>query len=115
MTCAADVMDRARVQVSALVEREERATGSRMAAYVNVGSMIGRSESWVRKLLNRTLDNKRPDAVAWLNIQSYYQRLCESQMRKLRDEIIRTEELAGPDSNLVRKARALVGEGDGTV
>lgn len=74
---AVEMMDGARTRVAWLVRREEVATGSRMVACENVGAMIGRSESWIRKLIGRSLDTKRPDAVALSNIYAVYSRLCE--------------------------------------
>jgi hypothetical protein len=43
-------------------------------------------------------------------IRAAYRAECERQMRKLGNEIKRTEQIAGPDSNAVRAAKALVGE-----
>jgi hypothetical protein len=76
MIAAAEMMDDARSRVAELVERRARETGSWMWAYQDVGSLIGRSESWVRKLIGRTLDTKRPDAVALQNIRAVYARMC---------------------------------------
>jgi hypothetical protein len=42
-------------------------------------------------------------------IRAAYRAECERQMRKLENDIKRTEEIAGPDSNSVRAAKALVG------
>lgn len=43
-------------------------------------------------------------------IAGAYRAECERQMRKLQHEIIITEKIAGPDSNAIRAAKALVGE-----
>lgn len=43
------------------------------------------------------------------SIRAAYREECRRQMRKLENEIIRTEEIAGPDSGAVRAAKALVG------
>jgi hypothetical protein len=45
------------------------------------------------------------------SIRAAYRAECAAQMRKLENEIKRTEEIAGADSAAVRKAKALVGEG----
>lgn len=42
-------------------------------------------------------------------IRAAYRAECERQMRKLENEIKRTEEIAGADSHSVRSAKALVG------
>jgi hypothetical protein len=43
-------------------------------------------------------------------IRAAYRAECERQMRKLENDIKRTEEIAGPDSNSVRAAKALLGK-----
>lgn len=43
-------------------------------------------------------------------IEAAYRAECHRQMRKLQHEITITEAVAGPDSNAVRAAKALVGE-----
>jgi hypothetical protein len=45
------------------------------------------------------------------SIRAAYRAECERQMRKLENDIKRTEEIAGPDSNSVRAAKALLGKG----
>jgi hypothetical protein len=45
-------------------------------------------------------------------IRAAYRAECERQMRKLRNDIITTEKITGPDSNAVRAAKALVGKED---
>jgi hypothetical protein len=48
----------------------------------------------------------------YMRLQAAYQAECERQMRKLHDEIHETEAVTGPDSDAVRSAKALVGEGE---
>lgn len=48
----------------------------------------------------------------YMRLQSAYQAECEKQMRKLKHEIEITEAIAGADSDAVRAAKALVGEGE---
>jgi hypothetical protein len=43
-------------------------------------------------------------------IRAAYRAECERQMRKLENEIARTEEIAGAGSNAVRAAKALLGK-----
>lgn len=50
---------------------------------------------------------------AYESIRAAYRAECERQMRKLENDIKRTEEIAGPDRASVRAAKALVGEGQG--
>ena len=75
MITAADGIDRARPFAAALVEREERRSGSRMSAYAAVARTVGVSESWLRKLLGR-----QPVVVAvheYINLASAYVASCE--------------------------------------
>ena len=46
---------------------------------------------------------------AYESIRAAYRAECERQMRKLGNEIKRTEEIAGPNSNAVRAAKSVVG------
>ena len=48
----------------------------------------------------------------YMRLQAAYQAECEKQMRKLQHEIEVTEAIAGADSDAVRAAKALVGEGE---
>jgi len=48
-------------------------------------------------------------------IRAAYRAECERQMRKLENEITRTEQIAGPNSHAVRAAKALVEQGTGSV
>jgi hypothetical protein len=45
------------------------------------------------------------------SIRAAYLAECAAQMRKLKNELERTEEITGADNAVVRKAKALVGEG----
>jgi hypothetical protein len=47
---------------------------------------------------------------AYESIRAAYRAECERQMRKLENEITRTEEVAGPASAAVHAAKALVGQ-----
>lgn len=47
---------------------------------------------------------------AYETIRAAYRAECERQMRKLENELKRTEEITGPDSHSVRKAKALLGK-----
>lgn len=70
------MLNRARPFAAGLVEREERRTGSRMAAYERVSEMVGVSGSWLRKLLGRH-DGLMMEAHEFLNIAAAYRRVCE--------------------------------------
>lgn len=75
MITASEAIGRAHPFAAALVEREERRIGSRMAAYEAVANRVGVSASWLRKLLGR-----QPlvvEAHEYLNLAAAYRALCE--------------------------------------
>lgn len=76
MMTAADALSYARPFAAALVERDERTAGSRMAAYEMVAQRIGVSPSWLRKLVGRQ-PGLVVEAHEYLNIAAAYRRLCE--------------------------------------
>ena len=45
-------------------------------------------------------------------IRAAYREECSKQMRKLGNDLAKTEQITGPDNAAVRSAKALVGEGD---
>jgi hypothetical protein len=91
-----DVMDYARTATVRLVRRETDRRGSKMRAYEAVASMVGRSPSWVRKIVQRSPDVGL-DVPTWLNIRKHYEHLCErheadaaalqAELNTLKDEI----------------------------
>lgn len=66
--------ERAREPLLALVMRRQASYGSRMAAYEAVGSSIGRSGSWVRKIIGRSSE-VTVGLHDWLNINAICARL----------------------------------------
>lgn len=75
MITAEQALERARSPLAALVAERERSAGSRMRAYGLVGAPLGRSATWVRKVLGRA-----PDVSVGLhdalNIATLYARVC---------------------------------------
>jgi hypothetical protein len=65
-----------RSALGALVEREERRTGSRMVAYEVVAQTIGASSSWVRAFLGKSEAVKEPRITLFQNIRASYENLC---------------------------------------
>lgn len=72
---AADAINEARPIASALVQREERQAGSRMAAYERVARTVGASPSWLRKLIGR--QDVSLAAHHFENLKTAYRRACE--------------------------------------
>lgn len=113
MRSAAELTDLTRQMTAALVEREERRSGSRMFGYEAVAGMVGRSSSWVRKFVRRDPDAK-PDFIVGLNIVQLYTATCErhesdNDMRRLRIAALQDEINAA----LARAAGATAPDVDG--
>lgn len=115
-----DVADVTRGAVAALVEREERRTGSRMTAYHQVAQMVGASPSWIQKFLSRSVEAKEPRLTLFQNIRASYEALCERveqenradelRLRCLKGDIDAVTEGFGAESH--SENQTLVGEGD---
>src|ERR1700761_2142223 len=77
---------------AALIDREERRTGSRMVAYYTVGQMVGASAEWVRKYIS-TEEAAEPRFTVGMNLIQVYRRVCErveqagDKERLLKEEI----------------------------
>jgi hypothetical protein len=85
-----------RSALGALVEREERRTGSRMVAYEIVAQTIGASASWVRAFLGKSEAVKEPRITLFQNIRASYENLCsrvehENRADELRLKLIKGE------------------------
>lgn len=75
MITAEQAVEQVRPDLAAVVAAKEKILGSRMAAYDRLGTQLGRSPTWIRKVLGRA-----PDVMVGfhdaLNISAAYQRLC---------------------------------------
>lgn len=108
MTDATQIVDRARFAAVELVRLEERLTGSRMAAYDRVGSMVGASAGWVRKFIGRNPD-VRPDLVVGWNLLAFYDRVCTRVEQAADNERSRAAALRAENHAAVESAVAMVG------
>jgi hypothetical protein len=85
---------------AALVEREERRTGSRMLAYEVVAQTVGTSATWLRSFLS-TNGAKEPRVTVGMNLMNVYRQVCErveqagDRERLLKEEIDAALESAG--------------------
>jgi hypothetical protein len=75
-----------RSALGALVEREERRTGSRTLAYEIVAQTVGSSSSWVRKFLAKSEEVKEPRITLFQNIRASYENLCSRVEQENRDD-----------------------------
>lgn len=96
MMTAEQALEQIRPDLASIVAVKERTLGSRMRAYESLGSKLGRSPTWIRKVLGRA-----PDVTVGLhdalNIRAAYERLCkhiadgtdaiEAENQKLRSEL----------------------------
>ena len=96
MMTAEQALEQIRPDLASIIAAKERTLGSRMRAYESLGSKLGRSPTWIRKVLGRA-----PDVTVGLhdalNIRAAYERLCkhiadgteaiEAENQKLRREL----------------------------
>lgn len=68
-----------------LVERAERQTGSRMAAYEMVASTVGTSADWLRKFI-KGREAKEPGWTTGWNILDQYNRICNRVEQEIETE-----------------------------
>jgi hypothetical protein len=86
------VADISRNAASALVDREERRTGSRMVAYEIVARTVGVSSEWLRKFVSSN-EAKEPRITVGFNLMMVYRRVCDrveqagDRERQLREDI----------------------------
>lgn len=112
MMTAEQALEQIRPDLASIIAVKERTLGSRMRAYESLGSKLGRSPTWIRKVLGRA-----PDVTVGLhdalNIRAAYERLCarvesaadalEAGNEKLRREL--DADLSGDRSGVARSAR----------
>lgn len=58
-----------------LVDRERRATGSKMIAYENVARAVGSTPEWIRKFVKNN-EGKEPGLSVGFKILDLYNRVC---------------------------------------
>lgn len=95
MSSAASITTTTRSVLGAMVESEERRTGSRTVAYEHVAQMVGASSSWVRKFLADRGEVKEPRITTFHNIRAAYDNLCERIERDNRAAEMRLQALKG--------------------
>jgi hypothetical protein len=85
MSNAAITADLTRSAANFLVERAERQTGSRMAAYVMVAQTVGTSAEWLRKFINGSEAKEPKWTVGW-NLLDHYNRICTRVEQEIETE-----------------------------
>jgi hypothetical protein len=92
MSNAAIVSGLTRSAAHALVERAERQTGSRMAAYAQVAQTVGTSAEWLRKFINCS-EAKEPNWTVGWNLLDQYNRICARVEQEIEIERRQTQAL----------------------
>lgn len=92
---AAALTSTTRSALAALVEREQRRTGSRTLAYEIVARSVGSSSSWVRKFLARSEEVKEPRITLFQNIRASYENLCSRVEQENRADELRLKLIKG--------------------
>lgn len=85
MSNSATTLSLTRSRVNALVERAERQTGSRMAAYEVVAQTVGTSAGWLRKFI-KGYEAKEPRATIYENIRAHYEAFCNRVEQENRND-----------------------------
>lgn len=85
MSTAAVTSALTRSAANALVERAERQTGSRMAAYEMVAATVGTSADWLRKFINGSQAKEPRWSVGW-NLLDHYNRICTRVEQEIETE-----------------------------
>lgn len=94
------VADISRGAAAALVDREERRTGSRMVAYEIVAQTVGTSAEWLRKFISSN-GAKEPRMTVGFNLIHVYRQVCDrveqagDREKKLKEDIDAALESAG--------------------
>jgi hypothetical protein len=109
MTDAA-YLDQAAIWSKDLTRMKARGPGDTDNAMRMIEREYGVDYSFIWSLRYRRERLKRISKSVFERIEAAYRMECQRQMQKLRHEIIITEQIAGPDSDAVRSAKALVGE-----
>lgn len=99
-TAMTGVANLTRNVAAALVDREERRTGSRMVAYEIVAQSVGTTSAWLRSFLS-TNGAKEPRVTVGFNLIQVYRQVCErveqagDRERQLKEDIDAALESAG--------------------
>lgn len=98
MTTVEQANELTRQPLAALVRQREALHGSRMAAYDAVGTALGRSGSWVRKVIGRAPD-VQVGLHDWLNINAICARLDAASERLEAHTAAREAQRAGREAD----------------
>jgi len=104
-------LDQAAVWSKDLTRMKSRGPGDTENAMRQIERQYGVDYGFLWSLRYRRERLKTISISVYESIRAAYRAECAAQMRKLENDIKRTEEISGPDSAAVRAAKALVGEG----
>ena len=106
-------LDQAAVWSKDLTRMKARGPGDTENAMRRIEREYGIDYGFIWSLRYRR-DRLRTISISvYEGIRAAYRAECERQMRELENEIIKTEQVTGPDNAAVRAAKALVGKSVG--
>ena len=91
---------------------KSRGPGDTQNAMRSIGREYGIDYGFLWSLRYRRDQLKIISVSVYEAIRAAYREECSKQMRKLGNDLAKTEQITGPDNAAVRSAKALVGEGD---
>jgi hypothetical protein len=84
-----------RSALGALVDREQRRTGSKTLAYEIVAQSVGTSASWIQKFIAKSEEVKEPRITLFQNIRANYENLCNRVEQENRNDELRLRLIKG--------------------
>ena len=108
----ATYLDEAVEWSKSLTRMRARGPGDTENAMREIERMYGVDYWLMWRLRYRRSVLKEIGVSAYMRLKAAYQAECDRQLRKLQNQIARTEAIAGADSAAVGAAKALVGEGE---
>ena len=103
-------LDQAAVWSKDLTRMKSRGPGDTENAMRQIERQYGVDYGFLWSLRYRRERLRTISISVYEGIRAAYRAECAAQMRKLENDLRKTEEIAGPDSSAVRAAKALVGE-----
>jgi hypothetical protein len=108
--CDAAYLDRAAMWSKDLTRMKARGPGDLENAMRSIEREYGIEYGFLWRLRYRRERLKTISISVYERIRAAYRAECGRQMRKLGNEITKTEEITGPDRASIRAGKALIGE-----
>jgi hypothetical protein len=108
-------LDQAAIWSKDLTRMKSRGAGDIENAMRQIERQYGVDYGFLWSLRYRRERLRTISISVYESIRAAYRAECAAQMRKLENDIARTEQVTGPDRDSVRAAKALVQQGTGSV